>query len=141
MLTLSVVVQLEGGNLAAHTGCCGYLDWSESLVRAGHWEALLAAFWRLMMLPGLSLAPEAQGAAQGDAGGPARRQGEEQSLRPHGWYPGKAGWHLPGGRAASEGLPPAMQGWAAGGRAERTRPLSSTDRPHSRLGSAGGGCG
>lgn len=81
------------------------------------------------------------GSCAGRCQRPARRQGEEQSLRLHGRYPGKAGWHLPEGRAALEGLPPAMQGWAVGCRAEHSWPLSSINRPHSRLGSAGGGCG
>lgn len=86
---------------------CVCLGWSESLVRAEPWEALLAAFWRVMALPGPALAPKAQGAAWGDAGG--RLEGRERSRAR-----GRAGWHLPGGRAAPEGLPPATQGWPWG---------------------------
>lgn len=71
------MVRLEGGDLAAHTGCCVCLGWSESLVRTGRREALLTAFWRTMVFPGLWLAPKAEGAAQGDAGG--RLEGRERS--------------------------------------------------------------
>lgn len=101
---------------------CGCFNWSESLVRAGHWEALLDDFQRLTALPGLSLAAAAQERCRWRAG----RKGEEQSLRPRGRYPGKAGWGLPGGRAARRVfLPPRRDGvWGVG-------PLSG----------AGGGCG
>lgn len=143
-------IRLSGKPLnCAYTFCCGSVGgrkpcspyWMLRVLRLVRVAGRLCwpLFWRRTVFPGLPLAPEARGAAQGDAGG--RLEGRERS-RACGCVAGTRGRRV--GIFQEEGqlwrvFLPRCRGVLWG--AERSRPLSSADRPRSRLGSAGGGCG